>query len=195
MLPPYTVFLKKPSVNIDVGYFLGILNSKLMWYFLKNTGNVLRGGYFRFKTKFIEPFSIPVPPDSSTENDIRENVKSIIDLNRDFENKINMFISRIKTNFKLVTIPNLLYDFDQVTFEYFLRMLNDAHAKISIKDQDEWEQYFNSYKEEILSIKSKIQKVDAELNELVYKLYNISDQERRLIEECYPKSKNALDYN
>jgi hypothetical protein len=39
-------------------YFLGILNSKLFWYFLSSTGNVLRGGYFRFKTEYIRPFPI-----------------------------------------------------------------------------------------------------------------------------------------
>ncbi|MBS9389024.1 MAG: Eco57I restriction-modification methylase domain-containing protein [Dolichospermum sp. WA123] len=39
-------------------YWLGLLNSKLMWWFLVNTGNVLRGGYFRFKTNYIKPFPI-----------------------------------------------------------------------------------------------------------------------------------------
>jgi hypothetical protein len=39
-------------------YWLGVLNSKLMWWFLKNTGYVLRGGYFTFKTKYLEPFPL-----------------------------------------------------------------------------------------------------------------------------------------
>ena len=29
-----------------------------MWWFLSNTGNVLRGGYFRFKTNYLKPFPI-----------------------------------------------------------------------------------------------------------------------------------------
>ena len=41
-------------------YFLGILNSAVMWFFLSNTGNVMRGGYFRFKTNYLTPFPIPV---------------------------------------------------------------------------------------------------------------------------------------
>lgn len=40
-------------------YFLGILNSPVMWFFLSNTGNVLRGGFFRFKTNYLNPFPIP----------------------------------------------------------------------------------------------------------------------------------------
>lgn len=43
----------------DIKYWLAILNSNLMWFFLKTTGYVLRGGYFTFKTKYIEPFPLP----------------------------------------------------------------------------------------------------------------------------------------
>lgn len=39
-------------------YWLGILNSNIMWWFLSNTGTVLRGGYFRFKTSYLKPFPI-----------------------------------------------------------------------------------------------------------------------------------------
>ncbi len=39
-------------------YWLGLLNSKVMWWFLSNTGYVLRGGYFVFKTNYLNPFPI-----------------------------------------------------------------------------------------------------------------------------------------
>jgi hypothetical protein len=38
---------------------LAVLNSKLLWFFLRNTGYVLRGGYFTFKTEYLNPFSVP----------------------------------------------------------------------------------------------------------------------------------------
>jgi len=41
-------------------YFLGLLNSKLLWIFLKATGYTLRGGYFTFKTEYLKPFPIHV---------------------------------------------------------------------------------------------------------------------------------------
>ena len=40
-----------------------------MWFFLKNTGTELGGGYFRFKTNYLKPFpdlhvkSFRLPPD------------------------------------------------------------------------------------------------------------------------------------
>jgi hypothetical protein len=48
----------KNSVTEDLKYFLGLLNSKLLFFFLSATGNVLRGGYFRFKTDYLKPFPI-----------------------------------------------------------------------------------------------------------------------------------------
>ena len=39
-------------------YWLGLLNSKLLWFFLKSTGYVLRGGYFTFKTDYLKHFPV-----------------------------------------------------------------------------------------------------------------------------------------
>lgn len=48
--------LPKATTQEDFHYWLGLLNSNLLWWFLTNTGNVLRGGYFRFKTNYLKPF-------------------------------------------------------------------------------------------------------------------------------------------
>jgi hypothetical protein len=42
----------------DKLYWLGLLNSKVMWFFLSNTGYVLRGGYFAFTTNYMSPFPV-----------------------------------------------------------------------------------------------------------------------------------------
>jgi len=50
--------VKKPGVEIDLRYILGILNSPILTSFLKETGTALRGGYFRMKTAYLTPFPI-----------------------------------------------------------------------------------------------------------------------------------------
>ena len=54
----YGLVLKNPNEQLYKAY-LAILNSSITWYFLQKTGTSLRGGYFRFKTKYLEPFSLP----------------------------------------------------------------------------------------------------------------------------------------
>jgi methylase of polypeptide subunit release factors len=50
----------KPGVSVDLRFVLAVLNSPVLTYFLKETGTGLRGGYFRMKTAYLNPFPIPV---------------------------------------------------------------------------------------------------------------------------------------
>ncbi|MBA7469633.1 hypothetical protein ES707_04906 [subsurface metagenome] len=51
-------FAFKPKLNKDPKFLMGLLNSKIMWYFLCATGTPLRGDYRRFKTEYLKPFPI-----------------------------------------------------------------------------------------------------------------------------------------
>lgn len=51
--------IKKQNDSFSYNYYLALLNSSICWFFLKNTGSVLRGGYYRFKTNYIETFPMP----------------------------------------------------------------------------------------------------------------------------------------
>jgi type I restriction-modification system DNA methylase subunit len=48
-----------PEQKINIRFLLGILNSPILTYFLRETGTALRGGYFRMKTAYLNPFPIP----------------------------------------------------------------------------------------------------------------------------------------
>lgn len=51
-------FVFKNCQSENTKYWLGVLNSKPLWYFLKSTGYVLRGGFFTFKTNYLNPFPV-----------------------------------------------------------------------------------------------------------------------------------------
>lgn len=52
-------YIKKTDVKASYKSLMAILNSKVMWFFMSNTGYVLRGGYFTFKTNYVGPFPLP----------------------------------------------------------------------------------------------------------------------------------------
>jgi len=64
----YSNMVYGPSLPSDVDPYkvIGILNSTLIWYYIKNTSNVLRGGYYRYTKDYVEPIGIPIGeiPDS-----------------------------------------------------------------------------------------------------------------------------------
>jgi len=79
--------LPAPSTQESILYWLGILNSKLMWWFLKNTGYVLRGGYFTFKTEYLNPFPLHTidlnnAADKTRHDRMVELVEGILDLHK-----------------------------------------------------------------------------------------------------------------
>ncbi len=51
-------FVFNNNVIENPKYFLGIMNSLLMWFYMRSTGTILRGGYIRFKTEYLRPFPI-----------------------------------------------------------------------------------------------------------------------------------------
>lgn len=40
--------------------WMSILNSKLCWWFITQTGTVLANGYYRYKPAYLKPFPVPV---------------------------------------------------------------------------------------------------------------------------------------
>lgn len=54
-------YIKKKSVKESYWYLMSILNSQVIWWFLKNTGAVMANGYFRFKPDYLKLFNLPEP--------------------------------------------------------------------------------------------------------------------------------------
>ena len=59
------------SVEYSPEYILSVLNNPVLWFFLSNTGYTLRGGYFTFKTNYLNPFSVPDIGTSSDDGDLQ----------------------------------------------------------------------------------------------------------------------------
>ncbi len=96
-------YIKKDEVKEGYYFWLALLNSKLFWFFIKNTGYILRGGYFTFKSNYIYPFPIPSNLDENLVKDIEANSEILYkrknDLNEiDYnyiENKIDNLINKL----------------------------------------------------------------------------------------------------
>lgn len=79
-------FVFKEGLDEDKYYWLGLLNSKLLWFFLSRTGYVLRGNFYVFKTNYLTPFSVKridfeTPHEKSAHDVIVSLVKNILYLN------------------------------------------------------------------------------------------------------------------
>jgi type I restriction-modification system DNA methylase subunit len=70
----------KSGIALDLRYLLGILNSPLLTYFLHETGTALRGGYFRMKTAYLNPFPLrPIDFANPTDKAMHDEMVRLVD--------------------------------------------------------------------------------------------------------------------
>jgi adenine-specific DNA-methyltransferase len=71
-------WVKKQDTKESYEYLLAIANSKLLWWFLKTTGDTLQGDARRFKTNYLNPFPLPQTVNEQTEQIITTKVKLVL---------------------------------------------------------------------------------------------------------------------
>jgi hypothetical protein len=89
-LAPENMFINAPATMIVPGdkFVLGVLNSKLADYYIRNLGVTRNGGYFEYKPMFVNKIPIPMP-NSDDRNIIGSLVFEILrseGKNREFSN-------------------------------------------------------------------------------------------------------------
>jgi hypothetical protein len=173
--------LKKEELKQDYKYLLGILNSKVMWFFLLNTGYILRGGFFTFKTKFLEPFPIPIiEPENQIPIIIR--VELMLGIKTEFELIQTLFLNHLISKFNIEKPSTKFQNWPTLDFKGFLGELAKAKVKLSLSEEADWMAYFHEQKAKALALQSDISRLDAEIDQLVYELYGLTEEEIRIVE-------------
>jgi hypothetical protein len=175
-------FIKKSEIKEDYKFWLAMLNSKLMWFFLKNTGNEIRGGYFTFKTKYLEPFPLPQLSELSQQDIFIAKADEMLAHNKTLQATTGRFMKRVLANLPIKNTTTKLADFYLYDFKTFLAELKKQKIELDLKAQDSWEAYFDDCAAEINAIRQQIAETDAAINQLVYALYGLTTEEIASIE-------------
>ncbi len=188
-------FVKNDKFNVNEKYYLGILNSKVMWFFLKNTGTELRGGYFRFKTNYLKPF--PLPEISENNQDIIGKVNLQLENNKVFQTQNDKFTKYLNSQFQLEKLSKKLQNWHELAFGEFIKELNKAikaNNKLRLKegleetlvltkkDEFEWLDLFEENKQKAQDLQTQITQTDKEIDQMVYELYGLTQEEIAIVE-------------
>lgn len=95
------------------------------------------------------------------------------------------FLKRLQQqpNWENIKITAALEQFDTLTFRDFVKELSKQKIRLSLAQQDEWEEYFGQYKLECNTITEQISAIDKQIDRLVYQLYNLTEDEIAMIEQ------------
>jgi len=163
-------------------YLIVILNSKflnLLYHII-----VPELGRTFSEVKIANLKNLPIKEISSeSQLPFIEKADQMLSLNKQLQEKKNKFLNRIKSNLEIEKITKKLDAFYNFDFKTFLSELKKQKIKLFLKQQDEWEDYFNSYKKEINELQFQINKTDNEIDRMVYELYGLTDDEIKIVEE------------
>ena len=189
--------IKNIDIKEDYKFWLAILNSSVFWYFLQQTGAVLRGGYFRFKTKYLEPFPLPKLLIADKEKPFIENVDLIILKTKHFQDVTRKFTNYLSSQFQIKKFSKKLENWHELDFSEFMKELNKA-IKIANKerlkedlepiatltklDEMEWMDAFITKKKEAQELQTQINQTEKAIDAMVYELYGLTEEEVEIVE-------------
>ncbi len=174
-----------PNATIDL---LPILNSKLIWYFLKNTcsclGDPEDGGRLELRTIYMK--DVPIAKDYSKElfGTLAVNRFS---LSKNLKQVLSQFTRLLRRRFDVEQLPQKLEAWHELSYKDFCaelnKLLQKVHKrKLSIQEDLEWEPLFEEQRGKAAALQADIQRVDREIDGVVYGLYGLTETEIKIIE-------------
>ncbi|MFQ5887814.1 MAG: TaqI-like C-terminal specificity domain-containing protein, partial [Candidatus Hydrothermarchaeales archaeon] len=223
----YALILKNSYSNLSK-FILGLLNSSTLEFYFKHISPFVSGGYYRYKTQYLEKLPIKLPQTKKEE----KLVSKITD-------KVNLILEKVNLEQKIEKFPqeyNKEYREQGVEFDSINITFNSDHKEIKIAVEKSLEGEFNlilGKKERPITVESEakveyikealegkkakkneklqfliprddsivnkilaklkedkkatqnpsVSELEEEINKLVYELYGLNKDDRKVIEE------------
>ena len=160
---------------------LCLLNSKLFKFLYQWKLNEEGTVYPQIKKINIE--WLPLLEADKLENcnlDVQYN--QMLSLNKELKEISDKFQRALQREFSLETLSKKLQNWYELSFADFLKELSKAKVNLSLSQKAEWEDYFLAEQQKAVSIKSKIDQTDKEIDQMVYNLYGLTKEEIEIVE-------------
>ena len=161
--------------SISLYCLIAILNSKLLNFLFATKFLNLA-----VKGEYLKQVRIPNLSEDGQQPFIAF-ADTMLSLHKQLQEKRSRFLRRLSENFDGVKITTALQTFDQLDFKAFVAELKKQKIKLSLAQQDEWEDYFNDYSQACQQLSSQITQTDSEIDARVFDLYGLTPEEQEII--------------
>jgi hypothetical protein len=181
--PSIINILKRENIDLELKYILTLLNSKLMsWYHFQNSPKAKKGLFPKILISDVR--NLPIPKiDIQEQKLFIKKSNALIQLN----NKLHLAKQDFLSELELEKIPRKLQNFEKLELSEFIKYFSKL-KKMKFKDKlaerkfkNEWKALFENDKDEVLQIQVEISRIENEIDNLVFKLYNLTDDEIKLV--------------
>ena len=178
--------IKKERITVEANsksykleYLLGVINSKLISYYIKFAS---KGRIDFYPDDWKD---LPIFEANSIEQDsLSELSKSRIQQENLLQSVSLNFIELLKSDFSLEKMSKKIENWHSFNWNEFEKELRKNKIVISGIQKEEWFERFKRLKEEAQSIKALIDKTDKEIDQMVYELYGLTEDEIEIVENA-----------
>lgn len=171
------IFGTDPEISLK--YILCLLNSSTLNFRYKSIGKQTGSGVFEYVPNAVEKLPIPIAPKES-QKQLADFADEMIRLNAEISSLSNDFFTILRANnYEIAKIPTALNEFYNLDFKEFLKL---TKLKIDMSEQTSLLKFFDEYKTKFKTLNEQIVKTESKINQAVYKLYELNDNEIKMIE-------------
>jgi hypothetical protein len=172
--------IHKLKQDYQFKFILTLLNSKLInvWF----NSNFQEGLHI----KINQLQQIPIPKiELIDQKPFIDKADKMLALNKDLQEVSYRFQRSIQRQFpqELEKLPKKLQDWYALSYTDFIKELKKKKIKLSLSQEAEWEEYFLSEQQKALELKNQIDHTDKEIDQMVYELYGLTEEEIKIVEE------------
>jgi hypothetical protein len=175
----YNLYLT--NENYSLKYVLTILNSRLIKkYWLSNYSDS-KQLFPKIKGYQLKQLPIKVL-EKEQQQPFIEKADLMLSLNKDLQEQSQKFQRTIQRKFNLEDLPKKLQDWYLLSYADFIKELAKKKVKLSLSEEAEWEDYFETESKKAQELKAQIDATDKAIDAMVYELYGLSEEEIGIVE-------------
>jgi len=172
------IIVKKTSL-LETKFVLALLNSSLInWFYniqFTNESNLT----VNISKEYLSRIPIKIP---SNQKLMIEKVELMLSSKKVFNQLLQELTGLVSNKYEIEKPNGKIQNWHLLEFKDFLKELKKAKVKLSLSEEAEWMQYFNEQKQKAQKLKAEIDKTDREIDQMVYKLYGLTEEEIGIVE-------------
>ncbi len=175
------IALAKNKETLSSKYALSLLASKLLAFYFRYSSNEFDELFPKIRLEEFKQLPIKLIEIEQQQQFI-DRADKMIALNKDIQTIQSQFLQLLQSKVAIDKPSNKLQEWYILDFKGFLAELKKAKVKLSLAEEAEWMEYFNQQRSKAQALKAEIDKTDKEIDQLVYKLYNLTEEEIKIVE-------------
>lgn len=173
------IFNFKESIEPEV--LLGVINSKLTTFWFINTFDKLQRNTFpQFKVNELKSFPIPQKIKDST---LLLQVENIIGKQEKLSELVRSTNEFLKNEYGFTLESNISKSLDLLGWNEFIEILAKKKIRLDITQKEKLFEWFRMKQTEAKGIQLKIKNINQNIDQEVYRLYNLTEDEIKIIED------------